>query len=168
VDGSGVAAVTDPLPAVDALIPHRPPALALDEVVSFGEGLARCTATLRGTPYGEGGRVRAAALLEHMAQAVAVYEALDARARGAPPRAGAPLLVGVGMLAVSVPALRVGDRVVVEAERVYGGGDLARFVSRVRAVEGPGGSSPGAVVAEGHLTVYRGEPRRRGVAGKTE
>ena len=60
--------------------------------------------------------------LEYMAQCVAAYAGLTARQGGRPPRIG--FLIGCRELRLDVEAFSVGDRLEVEARRVWGENDL--------------------------------------------
>jgi predicted hotdog family 3-hydroxylacyl-ACP dehydratase len=132
------------LPAIEDLVCHRPPALMLDRIVSWTGRRLECAATIRRGPYTDAsGRMRPIATLEPMAQAVAAYERLFAGASG--PRPG--YLVGVADLALGDVEVRVGDRISVEAARVYSDETAGQFATAVRR---------GAdLVAEARLTVYR-------------
>ena len=133
------------LPPIAEVVPHAPPMLLLDEVLSWAPGRARCGLTLRpDSPFVQAGRVRAVVALEYMGQAMAALAGLEARAAGQPPRVG--LLLGTRELALSVGHLAVGDALEVDVERLHEDGNAAQFRGTVLRT--------GAVVATAVLSVY--------------
>jgi predicted hotdog family 3-hydroxylacyl-ACP dehydratase len=136
-------------PPLAELVPHRPPMILLDELLEWAPGRARCAVRLHpGSPFMEGGRVRAVVALEYMAQAAAVCAGMEARQAGLRPASG--FLVGARELELSVGHLQAGDALVVEAEHEQGDERLACFRCRVRRGEEP--------VAAALLNVYLREP----------
>lgn len=100
------------------LLPHRPPMLLLDRLVSFDEESLEAELTL--TPQSEfcvEGRVGAWVGLEYMAQAVAALAGAHARLRGHAPRIG--LLLGTREFRAHVPAFTVGQVLRVRATQVF-------------------------------------------------
>ncbi len=141
-------------PSPDELLPHSPPMVLVDEVLDWRPGAARCRLRLGpSSPLVVGGRVRAAASVEYMAQCVGVCTALGARAAGEPLRMG--YLVGVRTMDLAVGHFEVGDDLVVEAVEDYSGQELAFFRCAVLR--------RGEVAASATLSIYRtDEPRRCG------
>ena len=136
------------LPPIAEVLPHAAPMILLDEVLSSEPERTRCALTLRpGSPFVRDGRVAAVVAIEYMAQAVAAHSGLKARAEGRAPSLG--FLLGTRELRLEVEHLRVGDRVEVEVERVFGDAQLGSF--RCRAWRG------GEALAEAVLNVYQSE-----------
>jgi len=138
-------------PPIAEVVPHRPPMLLLDRVLSYdGEG-AVCELVIKpNSPFVEasesGGEVPAVVGLEYMAQAAAAAAGMSARDKGGPPRMG--FLLGCRNLTIAVDSFRVGDRLTVEARRTFGENDLGSFACQVRRGD--------EVLVEGALTVYQG------------
>jgi predicted hotdog family 3-hydroxylacyl-ACP dehydratase len=133
------------LPPVAEVVPHRPPMLLLDEVLSFEPGRARCRVTLRpDSAFMQGGRVRAVVALEYMGQAMAALAGLEARAAGRPPRVG--FLLGTRELSLAVDHFAAGETLEVEVERVHEEGSAAQFRGTVLRL--------GAPVARAVVSVY--------------
>jgi predicted hotdog family 3-hydroxylacyl-ACP dehydratase len=129
-----------PFPPVAELIPQRPPMLLLDAVTAASEAAITCTALVRAeSPLVREGRAHAAAVLEYMAQTIAALAGLRARALGQPPALG--LIAACRDLDLEVEHLHVGDRLEIDAARVWppaaGGGELAEYRARVRRDGGP-------------------------------
>ena len=102
---------------IERLLPHRPPMLAVERLLSFSAQSFRAAVTLRpGTPCFEDGRFRPIFCLEVMAQAVGAGIAYGAAAAGEP-RDTAGFVVGVGQLRLS-PCDRVlpGNELIVESQ----------------------------------------------------
>jgi predicted hotdog family 3-hydroxylacyl-ACP dehydratase len=142
-------------PPVAALVPHKPPMLLLDRVVSYSGDLVRCEVQIRpDSPFLTAAGVPAIVGLEYMAQTVAAFAGLSAHAKGEAPRIG--FLLGSRDVRIDADAFAVGDRLTVEARRTFGENDLGSFACEVRR---------GAeVLLRGNLTVYQGPlpelPRR--------
>ena len=139
--------MTEYPPIVD-LVPHRPPMLLLDRVLSYdGERVVCETVLEAGSPFVEQGHVPAVVAIEYMAQAIAAGAGLSARDRGEETtRMG--FLLGCRDLAIAVDSFQVGDRLTVEARRTWGEKELGRFACKVRRGD--------EVLVEGALTVYQG------------
>jgi predicted hotdog family 3-hydroxylacyl-ACP dehydratase len=91
-------------------------------------------------------RVPAVVGIEYMAQTVAVFAGLRARASGAEPRIG--FLIGCRELLLSDEGFQVGDVLVVEARHVWGETEVGSFACKV--------SRHDEVLVSGTLTVYQG------------
>ena len=134
-----------PLPPIAEVVPHAPPMLLLDEVLSFEPGRARCRLTVRAdSPLVQAGRVRAVVALEYMGQAMAALGGLEARAAGQPPHVG--FLLGTRELALAVGHFSVGDTLEVDVERLHQEGSAAQFRGTV--------ARRGVPVATAVLSVY--------------
>ena len=139
------------LPPIAEVVPHRPPMLLLDRVLSYDGQCVVCEVVVEAnSPFIEadegGGEVPAIVGLEYMAQAAAAGAGLSARAEGGAPRMG--FLLGCRNLTLAVDGFRVGDRLTVEARRTFGENELASFACQVRRGDD--------VLVEGALTVYQG------------
>jgi predicted hotdog family 3-hydroxylacyl-ACP dehydratase len=79
---------------IERLIPHRPPILMVDKLLHFDSGSALTEKTFKDSDYGvKNGLVLEIALVECMAQSVAIKEGIDAEARNRKPDTG--MLVSV-------------------------------------------------------------------------
>jgi len=149
VDRRGERVTT--FPPIADVVPHRPPMLLLDRVLSYDGERVVCELTLQpNSPFAQpgenGGEVPAIVGLEYMAQAIATGAGLSARDKGQPARVG--FLLGCRNLTIAVDSFRVGDRLTVEARRTWGESDLGSFACKVRRGDD--------VLCEGALTVYQG------------
>ncbi|HSZ80825.1 MAG TPA: 3-hydroxylacyl-ACP dehydratase [Polyangia bacterium] len=134
-------------PPIETLVPHKPPMLLLDRVLSYSTDFVSCEVVIRvDSPFVRDGVVPAIVGLEYMAQGVATFAGLSAREKGEAPRIG--FLLGSRDVRVDVDGFPVGDRLVVEARRTWGEHDLGSFVCKVRR--------GGDVLVHGSLTVYQG------------
>jgi predicted hotdog family 3-hydroxylacyl-ACP dehydratase len=135
------------LPPIASLVPHKPPMLLLDRVLSYSTDFVSCEVEIRvDSPFLRAGVVPAIVGVEYMAQCVAVFAGLSARGKGEPPRIG--LLLGSRDVRIDTDEFAVGDRLVVDARRSWGENDLGSFACRVQR---------GAdLLVHGSLTVYQG------------
>jgi len=145
-------AVRPAYPPVAELVPHKPPMLLLDRVVSYSKDFVSCEVVIRpdspfcaaaGVPAG----VPAIVGLEYMAQTVATYAGLAGREKGEQVRIG--FLLGSRDVRIDADVFAIGDRLTIEARRTWGENDLGSFQCRVLRGEGE-------VLLEGSLTVYQG------------
>jgi predicted hotdog family 3-hydroxylacyl-ACP dehydratase len=130
------------------ILPHRAPMVLIDALVHCDADSAVAEKTFAPESYGaDGGQVAEAALIECLAQTMAALAGQAARDAGDRPSAG--VLAGVRGFAFHRPA-RCGRplRLAVEIERRLG--PLCRAAGRIE--------QDGALVAEGELTFYIGEP----------
>jgi len=136
-------------PPIVELVPHRPPMLLLDRVLSYDGQCVTCETVLGpDSPFVEDGGVPGVVGIEYMAQAIAAGAGLSARDKGQDggPRVG--FLLGCRNLTIAVDSFQVGDRLVVEARRTWGENNIGSFACKVQR-----GSE---VLVEGALTVYQG------------
>jgi 3-oxoacyl-[acyl-carrier-protein] synthase-1 len=134
-------------PPLAELVPHKPPMLLLDRVLSYSTDRVCCAVEIRAdSPFAGPGGVPAVVGVEYMAQCIAVYAGLAARDKGDPVRVG--FLLGSREVRLDAETFAVGDRLEVEARRTWGDNDLGSFACHVRR---------GAeVLVHGNLTVYQG------------
>ncbi len=135
------------LPRMSELVPHSGRMLLLDEVVASGPGFTACRVVIRpDSSFVEGGRVPALVAIEYMAQTVAAYAGLEARAAGQPVRIG--YLLGTRELTLAVDEFEVGDDLLIEVHHQFGGEQFGAFDCTV--------ACRGRIVASGCLNVYQG------------
>jgi predicted hotdog family 3-hydroxylacyl-ACP dehydratase len=140
--------VTTTYPPIVELVPHRPPMLLLDRVLSYDGECVICETVLGPTsPFAEQGHVPALVGIEYMAQTIAAGAGLSARDKeSASGQMG--FLLGCRSLNIAVDSFNVGDRLTIEARRTWGETALGSFACKVqRGTE---------VLVEGSLTVYQG------------
>lgn len=136
-------------PSIEALLPHRPPMILLDEVRDDAEGAITCSVKLHaGSPFVENGSVEGFVAVEYMAQCVATYAGLKAYRRDDPIRVG--YIIGARSVDIAVDSFAVGDTLIVKAGLVWGDDELGKFECTV--------DSNGQRVAAGVLTVFQGDP----------
>jgi len=134
-------------PPIVEVVPHRPPMLLLDRVLSYdGERVVSELVLRPDSPFAEGDEVPAIVGIEYMAQTIAAGAGLSARDKGQPARVG--FLLGCRSLTIAVDSFRVGDRLTIEARRTWGENDIGSFACKVRRGDD--------VLVEGALTVYQG------------
>ncbi len=135
-------------PPIVELVPHRPPMLLLDRVLSYdGERVVCETVLASDSPFAEQGEVPAVVGIEYMAQAIAAGAGLSARDKG--DQAGKMgFLLGCRNLSIAVDSFQVGDRLTIEAKRTWGENQIGSFACKVQR--------GGEVLVEGALTVYQG------------
>lgn len=129
---------------VEELIPHRGPMVLLDDVLEVNEARAVCRAIPRaGGCFVVEGELPSVALVEHMAQAAAVWAGHRALTRGGNVRRGA--VIGVTEIFLKAAGVRVDQELTVVAARVMGDGDLGSFRCTVHHGDD--------LIAEGTLSV---------------
>ena len=116
-------------PVTDYL-PHRPPMLLIDGIVEVSDARAVCRATIHpDCAFAIDGVVHAAAMIELVAQACAIYVGVLSARDGNPPRTG--LIIACREIAFAVDGLAVGDEVTIVADKVFGQQQLAAFTGTV-------------------------------------
>jgi len=140
--------VTTTYPPIIELVPHRPPMLLLDRVLSYDGECVVCETVLGPqSPFADQGEVPAVVGIEYMAQAIAAGAGLSAREQGdASGKMG--FLLGCRSLSIAVDSFQIGDRLTIEARRTWGEKELGSFACKVQR--------DGQVLVEGALTVYQG------------
>jgi predicted hotdog family 3-hydroxylacyl-ACP dehydratase len=130
-------------PPIDSLVPHKPPMVLLDEVVSHDASGTVCRVRVGpGRPFAdESGDLPIAVTLEYMAQCAAVRTGLRRWSEGkGAVRVG--YLIGTRLLRFSRERLASGDELDVRAKEVWDDGELASFACGVHA------AGSGELVAE--------------------
>ena len=134
-------------PPLAELVPHKPPMLLLDRVLSYSTDFVTCEVEIRAdSPFGGTDGVPAIVGVEYMAQCVATYAGLSAREKGQPARIG--FLLGSREIRLEADSFPTGTKLTVEARRTWGENDLGSFACEVRSQSG--------VLLRGNLTVYQG------------
>lgn len=122
-------AQVDPLPTIEALVPHRPPMLLLDSVDSYGRGWIKAKVFIReDSAFVVDANLPPIVLLEYMAQAVAAYSGLESS--GAP-RVG--YLVGVRQLDIAVDTIPTSQLLHITARRIWSNQVSGSFNCQVQA-----------------------------------
>ncbi len=105
------------LPNIANLLPHKPPALLLDEVIAVEPGKVRCGLTVRSAPQTEETHelIETSIGIEYLAQAAGVGFGLS-RTSGAQVQTGSGLLLAVRSLECNAHYFRVGQRLIAEAD----------------------------------------------------
>jgi predicted hotdog family 3-hydroxylacyl-ACP dehydratase len=102
-----------PYPPIVELVPHRPPMLLLDRVLSYdGERVVCETVLEAGSPFVEQGRVPAVVGIEYMAQAAAAFAGIEQVQRGEAASIG--LLIGSRYYSCMLETFPFGTPLVVE------------------------------------------------------
>ncbi len=150
-------------PEVAELIPHARRMLLLDRVLEHGPEHAVCAVAVdRSELFRDAlGCVPAWVGIEYLAQCMAVYGSLVARAAGRPPRLGP--FIGGRRVTLRVDRFQPGQRLVVAVRHLRGDRGLVAFDGRIQD------DADGALLVEGRLNVYSADlwtepPRRTGSA----
>jgi predicted hotdog family 3-hydroxylacyl-ACP dehydratase len=136
-------------PPIEDLVPHAPPALALDELADYREGTARARLTVReGGLLVRDGMVDAVATLEHMAQTVAACLGYEAFLAGGAVRVG--MVVACRRFTLARPRIAVGERLDELVTCLRGTDDVSSFDGEVR-------DERGELVSQATMTLVLGE-----------
>lgn len=141
---------------VAALLPHAPPMILLDEVVSYDDEslLAAVTITASSLFLARDG-VPGHVGIEYMAQACGAYAGVHALDSGDPVRIG--LLLGTRDYRVLAPWFRVGDHLRIAVALVFRDEPVAAFACTI--------TIDGKLVADAQLKVYHSEDDQLRAAG---
>jgi len=133
------------LPPIHDLVPHAPPILAVEEVVTWEPGLATCSMVVReGSPMVRDGRVAAVAAIEYLGQAVAACCGAEAYVGGEGVRYG--VIIGCRKVTLARKWLPVGTELTLDVKRSRGNEMLSHFSCEARDSDGQ--------VATATMTVY--------------
>jgi predicted hotdog family 3-hydroxylacyl-ACP dehydratase len=136
-------------PPVEDLVPHAPPALALDELVDYHDGIAHTRLLVRDDGLlVQDGHVDTVVAIEWMAQTVAACLGYEAFLGGVGVRVG--MVVASRQFTIVRPRIDVGERLDVRAKRVRGTDDISSFEGEVR-------DERGELVASALMTLVHGE-----------
>ena len=132
------------LPAIAQLLPHRPPMVLLDEVVSFAAEGITCSALVRASClFVQDGQLATTVTIEHMAQAIAAHEGMRASAGQGPIDIG--FLISCREMLVHQDWIQVGSVLTVRARCVSSARGLGNFACRIEL--------GGVCVSEAELSV---------------
>jgi predicted hotdog family 3-hydroxylacyl-ACP dehydratase len=142
--------------AVAELLPHRPPMILLDEILSYDRSsmVAAVTVT-EASLFLEREGVPVHVGLEYMAQACGAYAGAMARDRGETVRVG--FLLGTRQYRAHVPWFRRGERLIVSAAVLYEDQQMGAFDCRIEV--------HGKLAAEAQLNVYQPDPAELSAQG---
>jgi len=131
---------------IEQLLPHEPPMLWLDRVLFRDGDAVRCALEIRPDHvFVEDGLVEPVVSIEWMAQTVGALVGIIDRGNDQNPRPG--YLIAIPEASFAVDTFAVGDRLEIEAKRVWGDDELASFECAV--------ARAGQTVAKAQLSVYR-------------
>jgi predicted hotdog family 3-hydroxylacyl-ACP dehydratase len=137
-----------PLPRVIDVVPHRPPLLALEDLLDWTPGhLVGRMHVRAGQPFERDGRVNGVCTLEYMAQAVAACVGCEATRLGEDVRVG--LIVACRSLRIERPFLPVGAALILRADRLRGSDNASLFRTEARC--------DGRPVAQAIMTLVHGK-----------
>ena len=130
---------------VRELLPHEPPMVFLDRVVSYEETKLITEITVRrDSPICEDDGVPGWVGIEYMAQCVAAHAGAQGRLRGEPPLLG--FLLGTRAYKCSVSHFSLGETLTVSAEKLFSESGLGAFSCSIEI---------GSPVATATINVYQ-------------
>jgi predicted hotdog family 3-hydroxylacyl-ACP dehydratase len=133
---------------IGVLLPHEPPMILLDEVLSSEETSLAAALTIReNSLFVEAGGVPAHIGVENMAQTCGAYAGVKTLDCGEPVRLG--FLLGTRRYEARVPWFRIGDYLVVSVSEMYRDEHMGAFDCRI--------DRRGEMVATAQLNVYQPE-----------
>lgn len=119
------------MPPLGEILPHRPPMVLLDGILSYEPPEITCGVTIHeSSMFAAFQGVPAIVSLEYMAQCAAAYSGMQKRERGEAPKVG--YLLGTRHIELRVEHLLWGEQLVVRAHHHWGEGGLASFECEVR------------------------------------
>ena len=137
---------------IAALLPHDPPMILLDEVLSCDATAITAATTIgHGTVFLQQEGVPSYIGIEYMAQACGAYAGAHALAAGEQVRVG--YLLGTRRYDAHIAWFRRGDRLVIAAAVVYREGEMSVFDCRIEI--------GGRLAAAAQLNLYQPEAPRR-------
>ncbi len=111
---------------ITEFIPHEPPMVLIDRVVTYEEDFIHCQVTIcNNSLFCENGSVPSYVAIEYMAQAIAAWNGIMAQKVGEKPRIG--FLLGSRRLELKVPSFIVGEILDVYGKAQYTDGEMASF-----------------------------------------
>lgn len=131
-------------------MPHKPPMLLVDEVISVEGPRITCKAKITADHIlldpERGGAITPLFAIELFAQAAAALMVYHAAKQGAGMESG--YLLGTRKLELELDAIHVGDELTIRAEELWGAGPLSQLDCTLE--------HGGAIVARGSINVARG------------
>jgi predicted hotdog family 3-hydroxylacyl-ACP dehydratase len=138
--------MTEPMPPLEALLPHRPPMILLDAVLACDVASLVATVTIRPTSlFLEAEGVPGHVGLEYMAQACGAFAGMEALRKAEAVRIG--FLLGTRRYIMHTPWFRLDECLTVSVSLGYRDEAMANFDGRIEIA--------GKLAAEGRLTVYQ-------------
>jgi predicted hotdog family 3-hydroxylacyl-ACP dehydratase len=135
-------------PPLEELVPHRPPMVLLDRLVSWEPGKAVCALTLeKDAPFVEQDCVQTAVSIEYMAQGVAACLGYEALRGGESVRVG--MIIGCRKFELATETIPIGTPLEIHVERKRGNENLSHFQCSVSDAE--------RTYATALLTLYHAE-----------
>ena len=117
--------------SIQALVPHRPPMLWIDEVLAQSDDGIVCRVTLRDDHvFLDHGQAESVVMVELMAQSVAAFVGLADRKKGDVPRPG--YLVAIPEARFFVATVAVGQTLEITCSRRFGDDKIASFACVAR------------------------------------
>lgn len=111
---------------ISELVPHSPPMVLIDRMVSHRDDFIHCQVTINSfSPFCENGSVPSYIAIEYMAQALAAWNGLMSKRQGDSPKIG--FLLGVRRLELDVPSFNIGEVLDVYGNVLYIDGAMASF-----------------------------------------
>lgn len=131
----------------EELLPHAPPMILIDRIVSAGEDHAVAEVTVRAeTPFHETGKgIPCHVAIEWMAQTCGAFAGIQAKRVGEPVRVG--LLLGARAFHSRQDWFLAGQTFIVKAVEIYRDGEMGVFDCEVTRDQG--------LVADAQLTVFQ-------------
>jgi len=142
--------------AITELLPHQPPMILLDDLISYNETAAVALVMIsEASLFRAGDGVPVHVGLEYMAQTCGAHAGAIARDQGQPVRIG--LLLGTRQYRAHVPGFRLGDRLTVTVRVLYTDEQMGAFDCRIER--------DGELAAEARLNVYQPSPAELSAVG---
>ena len=115
---------------VASYLPHRAPMLLIDEIIHVTGDVVECRTTIQpDCVFAIDGHVHVTAMIEFVAQVVAIAVGVRAWRKGEPPRTG--VIMGCREITFARQHFAVGDKLTIAATKVYGEDLVAAFTSTV-------------------------------------
>ena len=132
--------------AITELLPHQPPMILLDDLISYDENEAVALVTItEASLFCSGDGVPAHVGLEYMAQTCGAHAGAIARERGEAVKIG--LLLGTRQYRANIPNFRLGDRLTIRVRVLYTDEQMGAFDCRIER--------DGELAADAQLNVYQ-------------
>jgi len=111
-------------------LPHRPPMVFIDEIVSVTDTRGECRTTIHpDCVFAIDGQVHPTAMIEFVAQVCAICVGVLASREGKPPRLG--LIMGCREITFAVNSFAVGDELTIVITKIFGQTQVAAFACTV-------------------------------------
>lgn len=111
-------------------LPHRPPMVFIDEIVSVTDTRGECRTTIKpDCVFAIDGQVHPTAMIEFVAQVCAICVGVLASREGNPPRLG--LIMGCREITFAVNSFAVGDVLSIVVTKIFGQTQVAAFSGTV-------------------------------------